>query len=262
MHAAVQSAEALPRKVKSVATAVTVAPRFSSLDWGEAALPDGAPELEWLAQAMAGNNVAALWQAPLSLVAPLSYRKHPALDGVRARFFAQGVPVRMRRSGGGVVPMGPGVLNLSLVYQVDGMPGDLADAVYEHLCGVLIRALAAMGVAAETSAVPGSFCDGRFNLAVRTPAGLKKIAGTAQYWRGTGANRAVLAHAVLLVDCDVDALTAHANDFESAIDSGRVYESAALATVAHAWKMAHPGEVLPADFSGVLARRIVATLMK
>ena len=69
--------------------------------------------------------------------------------------------------------------------------------------------------------VHGSFCDGRFNLAV----GDRKIVGTAQQWKRLGADRhAVLAHAVMVAQADPALITGWANDFENALGTGRRYD--------------------------------------
>jgi lipoate-protein ligase A len=193
---------------------------------------DDDSELAWLDEALAGRPRAVLWHGARGLVAPMSYQRHAALEAVRAAFAADGWPVRPRRSGGGVVPQGPGILNLSLAYPIDGPPGTLAEAVYARLCDVLALALARLGIEAKPRAVEGSFCDGRFNLAV----GARKIAGTAQYWRRGGGRQAVLAHALLLVDADVAELTARANDFEAALGSDRRYRAEVLTTVANEYQ--------------------------
>lgn len=202
--------------------------------------PGAPPELSWLDAALQGPARAVLWQAPLGLVAPLSYRRHVRLDAVCAAFAARGCPVRLRRSGGGVVPQGPGILNLSLAWRVAGLPGTQADNVFMQLCGVLTRALAALHIDARPRAVTGSFCDGRYNLAV----GSRKIAGTAQYWRRAGDRHAVLAHALLLVDADTTELTALANDFEVALQSQRRYDANVITTVAREWRAAPPPDLM------------------
>ena len=218
--------------------------------------PGAPPELAWLDTALQGSGRAVLWQAPRGLVAPLSYRRHARLDAVCAAFAARGWPVRLRRSGGGVVPQGPGILNLSLTWPVAGPPLAQADRVYAQLCGVLARALSALHIDAQPRAVTGSFCDGRFNLAV----GPRKIAGTAQYWRRAGDRHAVLAHALLLVDADTTALTALANDFEVALQSERRYDANVITTVAREWRGAQGGGAPPPDLMARVQRQIAATL--
>jgi len=182
-----------------------------------------------LAFAASGRAVAHLWEAPLGLVAPSSYRRYARLAQIQADFARRGVAVELRPSGGGVVPQGPGNLNMSLAFPVSQPIGSLSDAIYQHLCAILQAALAGLGIRAEARAVAGSFCDGRYNLAV----GGRKIAGTAQYWRRREANgHAVLAHAVLLVDADPAAATGLANAFEAALGSGRTYDPDAVTSVA------------------------------
>lgn len=235
--------------------------------WAQVFCPDeaiaGELELEWLELALDGRATAALWTGVPGLVAPLSYRRHAELEAACAASAARGWPVRLRRSGGGVVPQGPGILNLSLAYPCAGRPGDLAEAVYADLCAVLADALGGMGIVAAAQAVDGSFCDGRFNLAVADGDGAaRKIAGTAQYWRHAAGRHAVLAHALLIVDADPVFLSAAANRFEAALGSGRQYDAGALTSVALAWSAAHSGEPRPADLSTEVSRRIAAALMQ
>ncbi len=173
--------------------------------------------------------VARLWQAPLSLVVPRNYCTQAGFEAVRARFAAQVCPVYVRPSGGGLVPQGPGILNLSLAYTVPARVAVRPEPVYLHLCELLRAPLAALGVPTHWQEVEGSFCDGRFNLACGDGAQARKIAGTAQYWRrvrGDGrapGHYAVLAHAVLLVDVDLEAAHERANAFEQALGTGRRY---------------------------------------
>lgn len=196
--------------------------------------------------------VAQMWTAPTSLVVPRSYQRHGALDAVRERFAAQGCPVYLRPSGGGLVPQGAGILNLSLAYVVRGLPGEWAEPIYLHLCELLRGPLDRLGVQTHWQAVAGSFCDGRFNLACTHEGRPRKIAGTAQYWRplpappGTAMStsagsrtgllrpHAVLAHAVLLVDTDLEAAHVRANAFEQALGSGLRYDPASTLDVARA----------------------------
>jgi lipoate-protein ligase A len=194
-------------------------------------------------------------------VAPLSYRRYANLADVSAASLQQGWPIRLRRSGGGVVPQGPGILNLSLAYPCEGAPGALAGPVYAHLCGLLGNALACLNIACQLGAIEGSFCDGRFNLAVTTHGMTRKIAGTAQYWRRANGRQAVLAHALLLLDADPELLSAQANRFEAALGSGRHYDAKALTSVAQCWSAAHPGQPVPADLSLAVSQQIAAALL-
>ncbi len=205
--------------------------------------------MQWLDAALEGHATAALWTGQPGLVAPMSYRRHANLEAACAESKARGLPVRLRRSGGGVVPQGPGILNVTLAYPCSGAVGDMAERVYCHLCQVLTNALAGMGVSAIPSSVRGSFCDGRFNLAVNHKGGMRKIAGTAQYWRRGKSSQAVLAHALLIVTADPVQLSAQANQFEAALESGRKYDADALTSVAQCCSNAQPGLSLPRESS-------------
>ncbi|GLU31397.1 hypothetical protein Busp01_12390 [Trinickia caryophylli] len=189
-----------------------------------------AAENDLLSLAGSGRSVAHLWQAPVSLVVPRSYQRFAALERARAEFAQRGCPVFMRLSGGGLVPQGPGILNLSLAYPVRGTVGELSEGVYRHLCEILGNALGTLGLRTHCQAVEGSFCDGRFNLAWGPAGDARKIAGTAQFWRRMNASQAssaplhvVLAHAVLLVTADPVEINQRANAFEEAIGSARRY---------------------------------------
>lgn len=216
--------------------------------------------MHWLDAALQGQATAALWTGVPGLVAPLSYRRHELLDAASAASAERGWPVRLRRSGGGVVPQGPGILNVTLAYPCTGAAGDLAQAVYAHLCDLLGHVLAQLGIAAQARSVQGSFCDGRFNLAVNHQGVARKIAGTAQYWRRASGRQAVLAHALLLVHANPAQLCAPANQFEADLGSGRHYQADALTSVAECWQQAHPGCDSPVDLMATVRQTCAALL--
>ncbi|CAL8478749.1 octanoyl-[GcvH]:protein N-octanoyltransferase (plasmid) [Caballeronia sp. S22] len=204
-----------------------------------------------LSRAAAGEAVAHVWEAPVSLVVPRSYQRYAALSDAREAFAQRGCPVWLRLSGGGLVPQGPGILNLSLAYPVRAPMGTRTESVYVHLCRILADALNSLGVLTHWQAVEGSFCDGRFNLAWGPGDDARKVAGTAQYWRRVPHGDkdqplyAVLAHAVLLVDADPIEINERANAFEAMIESGRRYEEMRIVTVAQA--LAYECFSMPAD---------------
>lgn len=216
--------------------------------------------MQWLDAALEGQATAALWTGVPALVAPLSYRRHVQLEAACDASKARGWPVRLRRSGGGVVPQGPGILNVTLAYPCAGAAGDMAEPVYTHLCQLLSRALAGLGVAAQARKVQGSFCDGRFNLAVSHQGTHRKIAGTAQYWRRASGRQAVLAHALLLVDADPKHLSTLANQFEDALASSRQYAADALTSVTQCWQQAHPGSSCPVELMAAVRQELMQLL--
>lgn len=166
---------------------------------------------------------AHFWQAPPGWVVPRNYatqlRQGPEPVG----------NVQVRASGGGLVPQGPGIWNVSLVWPVgDSRQLDTGE-IYRFLCARLANALRELGIFAEPGLVNGSFCDGRFNLAV----GGRKLVGTAQAWKRIQQQQIVLAHAVVLVDVDSVQLTTAANAFEASIGSGVRYDANALTCIAN-----------------------------
>ncbi|MBV2181159.1 MAG: lipoate--protein ligase family protein [Castellaniella sp.] len=177
--------------------------------------------------------VACLWQADQGLVVPRTYTAHPGFIAVQKIFAARGWPVHVRQSGGGVVPQGPGILNLSLACTVAGRPLDHSETFYRHLCGIIGAALLFFGIDARAQAVEGSFCDGRYNLAVGQPP--RKIVGTAQVWRrmpGQSPGCQVgLAHALILADCDPATITGQANALEEALGTPRRYAADRIASL-------------------------------
>lgn len=183
---------------------------------------------------------ALLWQGSKGLVVPRLYSQNPLFQDCAAHFAKLGWPLSTRQSGGGVVPQGPGVWNLSLAWRQYGKPLNLAEKAYQLLCTPVAQALTSCGVNSSTQAVEGSFCDGRFNLAVMHQNQAKKIVGTAQVWRRCQApentlsstNQAgsqagwhlVLAHALILIDTPNQIVTALANQVEEKLQRPPRYQ--------------------------------------
>ena len=213
-------------------------PAFGVVNLHREPLAEGvAREAEWSALcAQSAQAAAHLWQAAPGLVVP---RRYTLLPGWTAALAAAGSgAVQVRASGGGLVPQGPGVWNLSLIWQSDSAALHASDAVYRALCGELAAALAQLGLLATPGCVDGSFCDGRYNLAV----GGRKLVGTAQSWRRIAGKPVVLAHAVIIVNADPAALTEQANRFEAELGSATRYRADALTSVALA---AHDPAIAP-----------------
>ncbi|WP_348686062.1 lipoyl protein ligase domain-containing protein [Aeromonas bestiarum] len=179
-------------------------------------LPDTASPAQILAQeqrwlrdcARDGQPSAHLWQAPQCLIVTRKDMRLPRYQAACEQLAAEGWPVYVRDSGGTAVPHGAGILNLSLL-----LPRTTTDlAHYYHLLGApLLTLLAEFGLEGNYDFVPGSFCDGQYNLVI----GGRKITGTAQRWLAPGQdhNGAVLAQAMLLVAGDVDEGTRMASRF-------------------------------------------------
>lgn len=203
-------------------------PRFGFVTIHEEPLADGiAAEGEWLARCAELQRASAhLWRGTEGLVVP---RRYTALPGWAAAVAATPPgQVQVRASGGGLVPQGEGMWNLSLAWPAPGATPSGTDAVYQALCDALGAAFARLGISASAQPVEGSFCDGRFNLAV---AG-RKLVGTAQAWKRVAGAPVVLAHAVIVVTADPDELSARANAFETLLGTPTRYRAEALTSVA------------------------------
>jgi lipoate-protein ligase A len=234
-----------------------VPPVFGFVSILRDALADGiAQENAWaLRGAESARAIAGLWTSQTMLVVPRSYERAANFEAVCAASAAAGWPVRVRTSGGGVVPQGAGVWNLSLLWPAATSAPVEPESVYRWLCTELAGAFATLGIRIAPQAVQGSFCDGRFNLAY----GGAKLIGTAQSWRRIAHAHVVLAHAVLLINADPIVLTERCNAFESALGRPQRYRADAVTTVAAAWRAAHDHAApasLAEDVCSAIARRL------
>lgn len=182
-------------------------------------------EQKLLDSAALGEPAACVWEPGPSLVVPSTYQRYERFPMLCERFERRGWPVWVRRSGGGLVPQDRGVVNLSLAWRTKADMATGTTRVYQALCAVLQDAVEPFGIDLNAQAVTGSFCDGRFNLAMRG----RKVAGTAQYWqRLSQTEHVVLAHACLMVRADLALLTQRANEFEGQLGSDKLYEQNAI----------------------------------
>lgn len=180
-----------------------------------------------------------IWRNRQCLVATVKESRMPNFEKSSQALADDSWPVLVRRTGGSCVPHGPGVINLSLIYPIpEGQRWQLEDS-YQLLCLPLQQLLQDYGLKAETGAVEGSFCDGRYNLQVDN----RKLVGTAQRWRPasqapeaeTGAKKsagAILAHACLLTDLDLLTATEQINRLYRDCENTEQFIPEACATLA------------------------------
>jgi lipoate-protein ligase A len=89
-------------------------------------------------------------------------------------------------------------------------------AAYDLVCAPIERALRTVPGLGRGK-VERSFCDGDHNVT----AGGRKLAGTAQRWRRSAEGTAViLAHALILHDCDIPAAVEAVNGLRAALGLG------------------------------------------
>lgn len=164
----------------------------------ELALADAlAWEAARLAEIAAGGRTSAvlLWSCEPALVAPSRLSRLPGFARACVRAANAGWPVHLRATGGDLVPQGPGIVNLTLMFlRPQGAAPRLKDA-YRQLTAPICEALSDAGISSCYGSVPGAFCDGRFNVTVKG----QKFAGTAQRWRPMAVGEAVQTHALMLM---------------------------------------------------------------
>lgn len=157
-----------------------------------------------------------IWRSALARGIGISRRDVTAGDGEHAlmQMERDGWDVVVRNTGGTAVPQGPGVVHLSYLFPRDARKVT-TDAYYRLLCHPMMDWLKTLGLDATTGALPGSYCDGTYNILVND----KKLVGTAQAWRGglAGVKSSrpgyILAHACMVVDVDMVAAAERINRF-------------------------------------------------
>jgi len=130
-------------------------------------------------------------------------------NGAHTAAARAGWPVHLRATGGDLVPQGPGIVNLTLVFRGPRSAAPSLEAAYKRLTAPICEALCEAGLSPCHAPVPGAFCDGRFNVTVMG----RKFAGTAQRWRPMAVGHAVQAHALMLMHTPDEITIAALNRF-------------------------------------------------
>ena len=182
----------------------------------------------------------------------------PGFDAACTASASEDWPVAVRRTGGSCVPHGPGVLNLALVYP---RPPDIEWSMedsYTLLCSPLRQLLESYGLDVKTGEVPGSFCDGKFNLQVEN----RKLVGTSQRWKGnpTLPGNIILSHACLLVDLDLLEATARINELYRLSGSEQQFDPTACSTLREC--IAGPDQPFSTKFVDQVAERLLRIVDK
>lgn len=179
---------------------------------GEAAIVEDERRLDALLDDQRAAEYARLWTNSRCLVTTRRFARMERFAEAAAASSARGWPVFIRASGGTTVVHRPGILNFSL-YDIARTGTVDINTRFERFTRRLTAGFAAIGVAAETGWVAGSYCDGRFNI---VSVG-QKIAGTACLVRKRGGWLGVLAHAAISIDGDTDTDLTAITEFERAL---------------------------------------------
>lgn len=216
-----------------------------------------AQEQHWLRECARDRQPSAhLWQAPQCLIVTRKDMRLPRYQAACEQLAAEGWPVHVRDSGGTAVPHGAGILNLSLL-----LPRTTTDLghYYRLLGAPLLTLLAEYGLEGNYDFVPGSFCDGQYNLVI----GGRKITGTAQRWLAPGQDHhgAVLAQAMLLVAGDVNEGTRMASRFYELAGGELRFAPGTSTTLAQQIHWRGSEEALVDSVRGQLARLLTESHM-
>lgn len=177
--------------------------------------------------------LARIWENPRCLIATRRETRFPHFEDACNQLSGEGWPVYVRESGGTTVPHEPGILHFSLIFPTYEARTFELDTIFEALCEPIRLALMELGLDAHYGFVDGSYCDGRYNLAID---GLK-VTGTAQRLVGgrceeKGIKGAVLAQAMLMVECDAIRGTEMVNRFYKLAGDERVYDPSVSTCIA------------------------------
>ncbi len=180
-----------------------------------------------LTRVAAGDLPATLriWQTTQSIAVPRHFSLHDRFADAALALADRGWPIILRSSGGSAMPQGPGVLNVSMVFPHE-RPNSI-EVGFQLLTDPLCAFFESLGLSVSVGSVPGSFCDGRYNLVVDQ----QKIGGTAQKRK----KHAVLAHAALQIDLDLDIICRSINYLNEQIDRNERCRPDAATTLVMAW---------------------------
>lgn len=168
-----------------------------------------------------------IWQNHPCLVLSKRDLRHCEDTCVLQYFEKRGVPLYARTSGGTVVPHGPNVLNVSLIFSETERKISLTNS-YVILCQFVAGVLNRFDLNAQTGNIAGAFCDGKYNLIING----RKIGGTAQrIKRKTNGEKVFLAHMSLLLDGDVSEITNLISDYYRVAGQCAEFDVDAITTV-------------------------------
>jgi lipoate-protein ligase A len=169
-----------------------------------------------LARVSDANSAAQffVWRTERALVVPRGMPARVNFQEAAAALGRQGWPVYERDTGGDVTPQLPGVVNVSMVFRTEEAACSIQRS-YRRLTDPISDFLRLnLGLRTTLSSVPGSFCDGAYNIVAED----RKLGGTAQRWQlrrgsnGTqGAN--ILAHVAILCSMDIEPAIRSINEF-------------------------------------------------
>lgn len=167
-------------------------------------------ENELISQLQNGNldQALLLWQSDKPTLVLPSGNKWQQTEALETKLKKTGWQLHARKTGGAPVPQCEGVINVSYMYVLEEhIPYSIPNA-YKDFCAILSSFFEQFNIKVETHATPGSYCDGDYNLNIKS----KKIVGTAQrVLLKKGGGKIVLAQACILVNANMPTLVSPVN---------------------------------------------------
>lgn len=181
------------------------------------------------------DSLVRIWTNTTCLVVSRRLSRLAGFQEASEFMKCHGVPVAIRASGGTTVVHRPGIINVSIAsIDTGNEPNPMAKA-YIRLLTLLERALLNLGLETGYGGVPGSYCDGDFNLIWRG----KKLAGTAGIVRKRGGRVGRLVHGSLTVWGDLENDVRMISSLEASFWKLPVYRSESHASVHEALRAVH-----------------------
>lgn len=135
--------------------------------------------------------IVHFWQGGPSLILGYQDTRLPNVERALYALVEQGFSFFVRPSGGRVVVLDSGVLNISVMLPDGHQRSYSLHETFRWMAGWMVRALARLGFTIEVGEVEGSYCPGRYDLAILSDVcaqrslrpgnqAMQKIAGLAQ----------------------------------------------------------------------------------
>ncbi|GAB2699744.1 octanoyl-[GcvH]:protein N-octanoyltransferase [Paenibacillus thermoaerophilus] len=175
---------------------------------------------EWLCRLIGRGELPAgvhLWRHRGAAVLGLRDRRLPEAEAAMAQFAAEGWSVAVRNSGGALVPLDEGVVNVTLMLpNPAGVMEHRAD--FRRMVALLTETLRdAWGLRAEAGEIAGAYCPGEYDVSVDG----RKFCGIAQRRQ----LRASAVQAFVVAGGSGSALAARARRFYDTAAGARAGES-------------------------------------
>lgn len=177
-----------------------------------------------------GSNISPnlrFWSSTSAVIASKRESRLPYFEKAANILYEKGWPVYVRSTGGAVCPLGPGILNLSLVNKFKFEDSLSVHALYLWFCSKLINSFSVFCTTGAIGSVPNCYCDGSYNVVVSG----KKLIGTSQRCLPISKDYkeiAALMHATILINTNKEHLCNLVNIFNTITEQDTIVSENSL----------------------------------